>query len=194
MLLPQQTIPLPPIFYAEETGQPFSTCLHCSCSLLDTQTPYLIEKAFRTYQPYASTDLVFEYAICLACFDTIWDTFSEASRQHLDAYFNDQVDPLARAQTLLEQQPLDVNHWVSHCFIKGTPATALTEYQLMAVGVGDLLVLSHVPCLIGGEALDEITTLLSKETRDELGGFMRDFFPQPPGLEEDFPIEPLLFL
>lgn len=194
MFIPQKKIALPEVFYQEETGQPFVRCMICSCALLTSDEPYFVEKAYRAYPAFGARELVFEYAVCLSCYDGLWDTFSEASRQHLETYFEQRMDPFSRARELLEKEPDGPNRWLSHCMIKGTPADELEEYQILGLCVGDALVLSHLPCLLSGAVMEEIAALLSNETLDELGGWMREFLPQPPGLDEDVPIKRLLFI
>lgn len=186
-------VPIPPVFFSEETEAPFRRCLACERDLVGSDVPYLIEKAFRVNRQYGARDLIFEYALCLPCYQTLEDSFSDESKQRMEAYAAERIDPNARARTLLSRPDADVQEWLAACLLTGTPADDLDEYQLLAVCHGDDLVLSHLPCLFSGAAMDEIVGLLSNQTLDELRGFMRDHLPQPPGLEV-VPDAPLLFL
>ncbi len=187
-----RSVPLPQPFFSEETGAPFRHCLACDRSLLEAGTEYLIEKAFRTVRSLGSRDLIFEYALCLPCYDAVWTSFSEESRQRIEAYFSERIDYEGRARRLLHDKAADPRRWLSHCVVTGTAAEDLDEYQVVGLCEGDRMLLAHVPCLLGGAAMDELAALLSTQTLDEMGGFMQDFFPSPPGLEKDVP--PLIFV
>lgn len=199
MIVLPRRVPLSDVFHASDTGEPFDACLMCERPLLDPQTEYVIEKACRRFEAYDVTETVFEYALCLSCHVEVAASLSDASRQQCETYFTDRVDLRARASSLLTRaqetapagtdNPVDVRPWIDACIAHGTPVRELKEYQILAHCVGNDLVLSHMPLVVGGRAMDELTQLLSQETIDALGGFREEHFGVPPELQS----EPILF-
>ncbi len=185
MFEPIRTIAMPERFFSSETGRPFERCIRCGRSLFRDGAPYLIEKAFRRVPEYGATEVIFEYAMCVGCYEALWKRFSEESLRNIDAWFAARVDFEGRARTLAGTPP-DVEAWLSHCVVKGTPATEMTEYQVAGLCVGDRLMLSHLPCLIGGKAMEEMSVCLSAATKDELDGFADEFLGIPPELRSLF--------
>ncbi len=184
MLGPICRIPIPPVFCSEETGAPFQRCLRCERDLQRGGVPYLIEKACRTFAGYDARETVFEYALCLPCYEAMSQAFSEASRRRIQAYMAEHVDVQRRAAERLRGPVSEVERWLDRCMVQGTPAAELSEYQMVAHCEGDRLVLSHLPALIGGPAVDALAELLSNRTLDALGGFRRDYLGPTPDLEE----------
>lgn len=182
-MYPLRLAPLPELFYDSETGEPFTHCLNCEQELLNDGPPYLIEKAVRSFDEYDVQEVVFEYAMCMSCYEEISKSFSETSRQRIEAYFAEHLDFQGRTQRIMEADEAEVEAWTAHCAVTDTPREALSEYQLVAHAHGEQLVLSHLPCLISGEAMDEVAELLSQQTRDSMGGFMDEFFGLPPELK-----------
>lgn len=204
-------IPVPAIFHSEEREAPFDECLVCEKALRDGSTEYLVEKAFRQFDEFDVRETVFEYAICLSCHLEIVESFSDLSRTRCEDYFDEHVDLPERAARLFATQspadhagedadppkdarlhppatgspPVDIDDWLGTCVVHGTPVDDLDEYQVLGHCVGDELVLTHLPVVIGGTAMDDLTGLLSNETLDELGGFRDEYFGLPPELKQD---------
>lgn len=183
-VLPVQ-VPIPQSFYAAGTEAPFEQCLVCNRRLLDESTEYLIEKGYRYYDDYDVTETVFGYALCLDCQATINRSFSTLSKQRCQDYLSERIDLSARAATLLGADSPDLDRWIDHCIVHDTPKEALHEYQILALCHGESMLLTHLPLLIGGPALDELTQRLSNETLDELGGFRNEYFGLPPEMKQD---------
>lgn len=189
-------VPIPEAFYSSETGAPFQTCIDCGQSLLGGETQYLIEKAVRRFRPFESRDVVFEYALCLDCYEQVHAALSEESCARIEAFFAEHVDVGERARMLLHHLEGDVETdtwpWLDHCVVTGKPVDELDEYQLVCHCMGASAVLTHVPCLISGAAIDHLAALLSSETLDELGRFRDRITDLPPELA---PLDhsPLLF-
>ena len=187
MFFPMRQVPIPPVLHSDVEERPFEHCLHCERPLLDGSTPYLIEKAYRRIAAYGATEVIFEYAMCAACYGELWTKLSDTSRQRMDAYFDAHFDVEARLARLRDADPADLAPWLDTCLITGASTAGLSEYQLVGQCLGDRLVLSHIPAAIGGPALEALSGLLSQETKDELGGFMDDHFGLPPELRSLFP-------
>jgi hypothetical protein len=186
-VLPKR-VPLPPTFYADDTDAPFEDCLVCDRSLRDGSTDYVIEKGYRSFEAYDVEETVFGYALCMPCHATLGQSFSDSSKQRCQSYLSDRVDLQARTATLLgEADPdtVDPAEWTRQCIVHDTPKEDLSEYQILAHCHGDDLLLTHLPLLIGGPAIDALVQRLSNETLDELGGFRDEYFGLPPELEQN---------
>ena len=190
MLPPFRFVPIPALFYQEAEKVPFTNCILCDREF-DNDTMYVIEKAFQTYQPYKSRDLVFEYAICMDCYTELMESFSEESDRAIHNYVDARVDYRKRAAELKET-PFQIDRWCSSCALSGKPVEEMSGYQFIGIFIGDRLVVSHSPLMFGVEAMEEIDELLSKQTRDMLGGFALEVMPQPPGFEKDLPTPALV--
>jgi hypothetical protein len=184
MILLPQRVPIPERFHSDEKDAPFAHCLQCDRPLLKGDpTEYLVEKAYRRYDAYDVEETIFEYALCIECHREMAASFSDLSRKRCNAYFAERVDLDARIGALLSGEAVEVGRWMKQCVAHGTPAGDLEEYQVLAHCVGNEMVLSHLPLLIGGPAMEEVAECLSAETRDELGGFRDDHFGVPPELQ-----------
>ena len=183
-MLPER-IAIPESFHSTETEEPFSTCLACETSLLDGPTEYLIEKGYRRYEAYDVQENVFEYAVCMDCHTEMRQSFSDASKQRCQAYLAEHIDLADRTGRLLDAESPDPADWTRRCVVHGTPRDELEEYQVMAHCRGDEMLLTHLPLLMGGPAMDDLAELLSDETIDELGGFRDEHLGLPPELKRD---------
>jgi hypothetical protein len=151
--------------------------------------------------------------MCLTCHAGMQERISAASRQALEAYFLNHADLYRRATLLLSASTAhdpapdeerdeesaappempstgaspDLDRWLDHCIIHGTPVEELSEFQLIGHCQGREMLVTHMPFVIGGPAMDEILQLLSNETLDELGGFREEHFGPPPSLKRDLP-------
>lgn len=177
---------IPSEFYSLETGTYFDRCIECEKYLLEDETEYFIEKAVKKYAGFSAHDVIFEYAICAGCAQKMRNDMSKESMQSIQNYFIENIDVRERMNLVLEESENPVN-WLKQCLIKKTPAEEVNEYQIYAHCNGTQLNLTQMPYMISAAALDEIMHLLSKETLDELGGFMDKHFGPPPELAEPLP-------
>lgn len=189
-----EEIAIPAIFYSQQTGSPFSTCLDCGGSLLENGTEYLIEKAFRRYPGYSAQDTVFEYAICTVCAERIQEQLSLTSRTRITAYMAPSIQQaLKKRQEWLSagKQP-DPSRWTAQCVVKGTPVFEMQEYQIAGYFVENSMILPVFPYAIGEEALGELATLISNETLDIMNDFSGKHFGLPPEFSDVPRFLPLL--
>ncbi len=180
-------VDIPQEFYSVETNAPFMKCLNCECNLLDNKTQYIIEKAIKRYKDYSSTDTIFEYAICLKCHKEFMSIYSQESLGNIQTYFLENAhfdENRPRLIEKLEDGVFEINEWLSHCIIKGTPVNEMTEYQIGAQCIGNKMAAQEMPFIIGNEAMDEIMQLLSNKTIGEMNGFIDQFFGLPPDLKK----------
>ncbi|ELR68751.1 hypothetical protein C900_05847 [Fulvivirga imtechensis AK7] len=179
-------IDIPKEFHSFSKGDLFDTCIECDRFLLEEGTEYFIEKAIKTYSGYQATDVIFEYAICLDCAEKMRKRMSIESMRSIEDYFARNVDFHERME-LMQANPHNPEAWMDKCMVNGHSKYQLNEYQIYAHCNGKHMELTHMPYLISGEVIDELTHLLSEKTLDELDGFFNNHFGPPPELMEPLP-------
>ncbi|MFT6872512.1 MAG: hypothetical protein ACJAVN_001523 [Roseivirga sp.] len=178
-------LPIPDIFLNSDTKAPLTHCVQCEYDLLAGDRYYMIEKVFKKYPSFQKTEVLFEYAVCSTCYENMKDQMSAESTANLSEYMMMNTDFQAM-QKRIEDHPNDPEKWLSQCMIKGTPKNEMTEFQMGACFKGDRLVTNFMPpFIIGGLAMEEMSGLLSKQTKDEMDDFMGENFGIPPELRRD---------
>lgn len=153
----------------------------CNAELLGEGFPYFIEKAVRQVPELGTSEIIFEYAICLACSASLNAALSETSRQRMTEYFA-RHGRFATRREKLQDAPVD--EWIAQCLIKDTPITTTPEYQIVAQCSGKKLVVHDMPFAVSLAAMDEIAALLSEETLGEMDDFIGTHFSGPPELAD----------
>lgn len=184
---------IPQLFHSHDSQSLFTHCLCCDEPILETGNEYVIEKAYTRYSEYDVTDTVFEYAMCLDCLIKLQQQMSKASMQRVEAYFERSVD-LENRLVGAKVDDKDVFSRLSSCVVKGTSVSELKEYQVIGLFRENQMLLGPFPYLLGGEAIDEISELLSNETLDEIDGFMDTHFGLPPELRKLFLDKPVMLI
>jgi len=186
---------IPPIFYSHTTKAPFENCISCNRPLQAPNTQYLIEKAFRQYRgEFSTTDVIFEYAMCLDCAELMRRELSLSSLSRIQEFFDQRVDLHQRREELRKKEGIDAERWLQHCLITGEDLGELDEYQIYGHFVANQCVFSFMPYMIGGPAVDEMTELLSEKTLGEIDRFVDDNFGLPPELKKPIKDNPLIFI
>lgn len=181
----QGGLPIPRLFYNSDTKTPMTNCIHCDYELARGDRFYLIEKVFKKYPSLDTTEVLFEYAICSECYEKMKSSLSIESMMNLSEYMMKNTDFEAMQQRIAKH-PEHPEEWVSNCMIKGTHKSEMDEYQIGACFKGGQLVMDFMPpFIVGGAAMEEMNAILSKETKDEMDGFMNDHFGIPPELRKD---------
>jgi hypothetical protein len=181
-------MPIPKVFHPFLENGPFETCTVCNCSLLAQGVDYLIEKTFK------GTEVICEYAICMASAEKMSTELSQESMMRVRAHMEERVDLLARAEKLLAQSPDKIQPWLAHCVLTGTPQEDTDVYHICGHFHAKDLVLSIYPFMICGEAINQMSVLLSKKTRETLDDFTDEFLGMPPAYRDLFDDSPLLLL
>jgi hypothetical protein len=171
------SIPIPEAFWSTETGTPFSHCVECHQDLSRPGTPYLIEKAYRGSEP------ILEFAICLPCVLKAQKQLSALSRQRIEEYFLENAHLAERQECLAGGHQPDLSAWLDKCLFKDTPIQPGEEYQIYAQCDGGLLFFSHHPYAVGHLALEELSELLSAETKGFFDDFVGRHFGIPDGID-----------
>ena len=171
---------IPSIFYNSETGVPIQRCLVCDTFLLE-DVDYIIEKSLVNYPGSETTDVIFEFAICMGCLDSIMNEYSKESHQKMNEYFMDNMN-LARQYILAGQENFDPNEWLKECIITGKTQDQCAQFQLCIQCNGTNAVFERTPFMISDEAMDSVTQLLSNATIDAMNNFRDTYFPPPEDL------------
>lgn len=185
MTLSGPTKPIDPLFYSYDTGEPFTNCIMCNKHLLHPGTSYIIEKAYKRYPALDTEAVIFEYAICIDCADKMRKELSEESKISINNYFQQHFDFESRYERMMKLK-FDINEWLSECAIKKTDLKENDEYMICAQCDGSKMVFNHFPYMVGGDAMEEISNLISQKTRDVLDGFIDRHLSGPPELKELF--------
>ena len=182
---------IPKVFYSYQTQKAFCNCLVCNCYLLDDET-YVIEKAYKKHLGYTAQDVIFDYAICLACALKIRQEFSTDSLAKINAYFSEH---LVISSVPLQKNPIDIDRCLAQCAVKKTSVTEITNYQIYGHFHGNKLIKSISPYLISQSAIEEIIPLISNDTQDMLNDFYnRHLNPDPEMFVPKQPSDQLIFI
>lgn len=173
--------PIPGLFYDYVSEAPIEKCLMCGDHVLESGEIYMIEKAIK------GTDVLYEVAACLNCSTTSQQKISEDSMAALQDFFSGQVDLATRTRELQERyQGFDVDGWLETCVVTGKKRSELHEYTIYGLFRKDQILVGELPYMMSGEALAMISSLLSQETKDELGRIGDDNLGIPPEFEDLF--------
>jgi hypothetical protein len=154
-------------------GEPFTHCKLCEKDLRSTDEPYFVEKALKP------GDVIFEYAMCMACVEDMRSAWSAHSVQAMEQFFGTHEGFRQYVQRRNAGAPPDLEH----CAFTGKPVAAMREYQIVAAFRLGMMVEEIFPYAIGEETLEEIQSLLSKETLGNLDDLGEKLFDWPPDLQ-----------
>ncbi len=177
---------IPEVFYETNTKEPFRKCTICGIELIESNLPYVIEKAIKNYPEDKKTDVIFEYAICIECVEETRNSLSKESLEKINNYMLNHTDLLTRRNFLLSGNNLNVNDWLSNCVVNNKPTEELPEYQIVCQCQGDKMLYTYMPYMLSCDVTEEIQELLSKQTKDELDRFYDENLGLPPDLKELF--------
>lgn len=176
-------IEIPKLFQSFKDGRKFENCIVCNKYLLQDGIHYIIEKAIRNYPTLLTHDIIFEYAMCFECMESLKDEISEESMNNINKYFEEKVDLKKRFEES-QMYGLDYNEFISKCIVTGKSIFKLNEYVIQGHCIGNQMKLSFMPYMISETAMDEISELLSNKTLDFLNRFMDKHFGYPPEVRE----------
>jgi len=175
---------IPPIFQSYLTGTYFDRCIACNKNLLEVGTQYLIEKAINRANAFKVENVVFEYAICFDCTMDMQGKMSKESNEKIGEYFHSKVDLIHRREAYLAAGKFDPMEWIDTCLVSHEPVENLSEFQIYAHCEGPHLLFSVMPYMISGSVLEHLSGMLSKQTKDEMDGFVDEHFGGPPEFRE----------
>jgi hypothetical protein len=160
--------PIPRELHSAHDEGPFQKCSDCGASLQGSGAGHLIGKSWR------DGEVVFEFALCIPCAESLFQQYSDESKQNLTAYF-------------VPLEGVKPGGLVS-CYRCGASGDALSEEKsLEAVALGDQLV--EEPVLVCGPCTDGAEKVLSKKTKEAFDDFVRRVCPTvPEGVDLPAPI------
>lgn len=185
-------VDIPNQFHSIDEEGPFESCCVCNTKVQKSGRQYLIERSFQRVSNDVE-NVLFEYAICMDCAQEMNQSMSEHSMQTLATYFASyfQGEGMFRRIHRISEDP---NSWYNECMVKKTPRGEMAEYNICGLFQGKKMLLGQFPYIIGMEAMDEITELLSAETKDELDNFRDTFLGGPPEFQELLKGRPVLVI
>jgi hypothetical protein len=169
---------IPARYYSDETSQPFDSCLVCGRYLLDAGVSYLIEKSYRNTS-LRQNEVLFEYAICMECAMKFHEALSTETRERIQQYLLQ-----SGLSVNMRKNEEEMVAAPTHCQIKNTPLESSAEFQVVVHCQGRSLVSDVPPFAVGTEAMDEMAALFSPKSRDEMDGFIGQYFTGPPEVAE----------
>jgi hypothetical protein len=173
-------IVIPEVFHCFATGKPFEHCICCETSLLGEETTYIIEKGIIQYPGTETSDVAFEYAMCLPCVKKMRLTLSKASLARMEAFFQEKVDFVGRRNELIRNGRRNVQDWLQHCLVSQMPVQETSEYQMFAQCEGPHMLFGYAPYMLSGAVMAQLQELLSPETKQVLDDFIDQHFGLPP--------------
>ena len=165
---------IPGAFYNSDDQELFRHCKVCEKELIESEADYFIEKVIKRFPDLETEQCLFEYAICEDCLHKQQQKLSAESRNRIMEFYLQRVEE--RVESGLQQMP-DLDH----CMLSGRSLEETSEYQIVAKARGSRLA-EIPPFMVSGQILEQISELLSAQTREELDRFRDDNFGWPPEL------------
>lgn len=176
----QTEIPIPSLFYSEETRRPFERCIDCNAELLLPIGPDNDESVFyQVHKVIARNEAVFEFAMCADCQKCLQSEFSAETIQAITEYQRE------RLSINLFSHRGSFEECVDACLACRRSRSELYRYSLSGVFAGASLLLMPGPYIFCGECELEMAELVSEKTRDAWDRFIDEHFDAPPGVEAD---------
>ncbi|MEZ5943668.1 MAG: hypothetical protein R3C18_19915 [Planctomycetaceae bacterium] len=178
-MAPLRQVPIPKPFHSVYLEDLFEKCTGCECDLLGEQVPYAVAKHFVVKEP------VFEAALCLTCVASMQ---SQETQERITAF----VQSLKR--DLPEDFDPETYTWedgLKACLLCAKLREDCRRYQTLGVCMqAELLVAappSPSPYMICEDCNEQMSKLLSKQTKDNWDRFMERITDDPPTIELDSP-------
>lgn len=181
---PFDSIEIPEEFFSYDTGAPFEKCIVCEKKVRQKNEVYLVEKAYKQYPGFKAKDVIFEYAMCMNCAQTLRNELSEESLRKIDQFMMQRVDMIARNEELSEVTTANIEPWISHCMVSGKPRENCSEYQIHGICENDRLVFMNSPFIISDEVMNEMSMLLSNDTLGQMDDFIDRYLGPPEDVKE----------
>lgn len=180
----EHTTDIPERFFSDVTDKPFESCNVCNKSLLQSNEPYVIEKAMKNYEGHDFSSTIYEFAICQKCHMNMQKSMSEESLANLQNYYSSIMAEKGNQPIMIDLNNFNLDTWLSKCFFKGSEIDSMKEYQIVGQFKGNRMIMNSPPIIIGETAMQEMAGLLSDKTTDEMNGFRDRFLGPSPEIEE----------
>ena len=162
----------------EETGEPFSHCIHCKLPLVEIANLWLVNK------DYHRGECVLEYSICKTCRDDLTEQLSEESKKAVRDFLESEIDWPARSQEFMLIH--DEAERFSSCIACRKKRELCEGFAISALydAAGNLIT-GPLPLLICHDCSGQMKALLSEQSREVWKRFLTDHFDGPPNGEFD---------
>jgi len=162
-------VPIPRLLFSEYEDRPFKICTRCGESLAHFEEGYRISKVFK------ADEAIFEYALCVPCLQKMAEESSAESR---DAMFEFQFSRLREVEGYDE---------CAYCERPEAPSVVGSpqEYGVAAICMGEQMAEVNRIC---SPCMDEMSELVSEETRSGWDRFIQENFPGVPADFEPLPM------
>lgn len=180
-------------FYSDKNNAPFTHCNLCNKELIESDSEYMIEKAFSKSLITGKTEVVFELAYCFDCMDGVKSEISKESMNNLINFFMTKSNIEKRNSELIKYELFETPIWINNCIIENVNIEDASEYQIASLCKGNKMFFNHTPYMISGEALEKITELLSKETLNILNGVRDKLIDLPDEVKNTTRTRPVFF-
>jgi hypothetical protein len=160
-------------FWSEETGQAFAVCASCRFPLLETDSPWLVNK------DYAGGECVREYAVCQGCRDRLAAEVSEESKAEVRKFLETCIDWEARVEEFMRRPD---GYRIAACVSCRQPRGELDAFGISAMfDSGGNLVTGPLPLLMCGVCAGRMTAGLCGESREAWRRFLERCFGDSAG-------------
>ncbi len=176
---------IPEKFHNSLEEAPFKTCNNCQKELINSNSEYLIEKAYKQFGQFEAEELLFEIAICMDCANTMRGSLSKESKNAVENFF------MEKSMARKNQAGIDP---MAECLLTGKPLTEMEEYQIYAYCQGDSIAMHGGYYVLSDDIIEAIQSLLSAETKEELQRFTDEHTGMPPELKKLFSQGDLLLI
>ncbi len=161
--------PIPEVLFSFYEDRPFKSCTRCGESLSDFPDGYKVSKNFK------KGEVIIEYALCMPCVERMLNEASDESKRVLQQFQE-------------ERYREDVSGFDDCALCEKTQMTARgEEFGLTGICQGLNMFDSAMICI---ECMEEMSEVISDETRGKWNRFREENFPGVPGDFEPMPDKP----
>ncbi len=160
--------PIPEILYSFYEERPFISCTRCGETLKEFAEGYKISKNFK------KGEVIIEYALCMPCMEGMINEASEESKRMLHQFQEERFRQVSG---------------FAECALCGKSQDQARgeEFGLTGICQGDEMVDSAMVCI---ECMEEMSEIISDETRGKWNRFREENFPGVPGDFQPMPDKP----
>lgn len=158
----------------EESGAPFTHCIHCKLPLLEISEPWLVNK------DYHRGECTLEYSICKPCRDETTALLSEDSKEAVRVFLESEIDWVSRLQETMMMH--DDAQRFEACVACREKRADVGGFAISALYDAEgHLITGPLPLLICHSCVGRMTARLSNESRAVWRQFIAEHFAGPPG-------------
>jgi hypothetical protein len=146
----------------------------CGESLHDSSR-YFIEKVFKQNRVLNISEIVYEYAICESCANSMSNEISNDTKAAITQLYETYSENLLRKLDYLHRtEKYSIDSWVDRC--------SMTGKQVRLCNGG--LVYEHTPIVISDDFVQKIQDVLSAETKETFDDFKKQITDGDPSVED----------